>query len=79
MRVEIKVITKKRGDEIVAVIIASLHAHGQRMARGITRSLQQFAALGGVERNHMIARLDVNHPLTHLHNDACAFMTQQDR
>lgn len=79
MRVVIKVITKERGDEIVAVIMASLHAHGQRMARGITRSLQQFAALGGVERNHMIARLDANHPLTHLHNDACAFMTQQDR
>ncbi len=40
----LKVIPQKRGDEVIAVVVARLQAQGQRVMGGVTRGLQQLGA-----------------------------------
>ena len=40
---------------------------------------QTFAALGGVERNDVVARLNAGDPFAHLDHNARALMAQHDR
>ncbi len=40
----IKVITQERGDEVIAVVVAGLHAQRQRVACGLARGGQQLGA-----------------------------------
>jgi len=40
----LKVITQERGDEVIAVVVAGLHAQRQRVACGLARGGQQLGA-----------------------------------
>ena len=51
-------------------------AHGHAQVCFARCAEQTLAALGGIERNHMVTGLDTGDPFAQGHNDARTFMTQ---
>ncbi|KAG0776271.1 hypothetical protein G6F22_012693 [Rhizopus arrhizus] len=60
-----------------ALALGGAHGHAQVGLAALAE--QALATLGGVQRNHVVARLDAGHALAHLHHDARAFMAQHHR